>query len=481
MSVRLRLTLWYVAVLCLGLSLFGAAVLWQTDRAADTSLDQTLTRRAHDVAADLRPGRPLTLQHDAPTEGQPGDAALWVRVLDAHGRLLVQQGPAVGDVPRRLLGAAQPGVSTADLGPGRHVRLVIVSVRRGGRRVATVQVLMTTAALDAAWDRLVAAMSVAGGLTVLIAAVGGLVLADRTLTPVDRITRLAAGIGAGDLHRRVGDAVGGSGRRQTDELGRLVSTFDGMLARLEDAVAARRRLTADVAHELGTPIATIVSTAEIALRRPRRPDEYRTVLQQVVAEGQHMGRLVDDLLLLARVDAGRLPLEQEIVELDEVCRQAVRAYAPLAQERDIALRARWPREALLVVGDEGRLGQVVRNLLDNALRYTPSGGAVIVTLEGEATHPDASERVVLRVRDTGPGIDPRERERVFDRFHRAETEPPGEGRRVGSGLGLAICQAIVLAHGGQIGVADSMLPATGTPGRGTELIVTFPRLSGDAG
>jgi two-component system heavy metal sensor histidine kinase CusS len=306
---------------------------------------------------------------------------------------------------------------------------------------------------------------------VLVAALGGLALADRALRPVDRITRVAAGIGASDLHRRVGDALGGTGP-PADELGRLVATFDGMLARLEEAAAGRQRLTADVAHELGTPIATIGSAAEIALRHPRSAVEYRTILQQVVDESRHMGRLVDDLLLLARADAGRLPMEREIVELDEVCRQGVRAYEALAREQAVALYACLPHGAVLVRGDEGRLGQVLRNLLDNALRHTPAGGTVTVALEMEQGDPPARQagQVLLRVSDTGPGIVPGERERVFERFHRAQIQLLADGQRGSSGLGLAICRAIVDAHGGQIRVAE------GNAESGATFIVTLPRL-----
>lgn len=479
MSVRVRLTLWYVAVLCLGLGLFAGAILWQTDRAADAALDATLARRARDVAADLRLGRSITLRNDAADEGvrQPGDASLWVRVLDTRGRMVVTQGPRLPGIPAGLLADTRAGRRDATLGPGRPVRLLVLPVTRQGRRVATVQIITTTAVLDAARGQLLAAMGLAGGLLVVVAALGGLILADRALRPVDRITRLAAGIGAGDLHRRVGDTLGGAGRR-TDELGRLVATFDGMLARLEEAAAGRRRLTADVAHELGTPIATIGSAAEIALRHPRSPDAYRSVLRQVVDESRHMGRLVEDLLLLARADSGRLPMEREIVELDEVCRQAVRAYEALAQEREVTLRACLPPQALLVMGDEGRLGQLLRNLLDNALHHTPAGGVVTVTVEGAhpPEHTDESRRLVLRVRDTGPGIDPQEHERVFERFHRAHPEWPAGGQRAGSGLGLAICRAIVEAHGGQIHVGDGSTELSGTPAGGAEFIVTLPEL-----
>lgn len=158
-------------------------------------------------------------------------------------------------------------------------------------------------------------MATAGALIVLAAAAGGKVLADRALLPIDRIIRLAAAIGAGDLHRRISAEVWATrarvpGRvpRCPDELGRLVETLDGMLARLQEAGERRRQFTADAAHELATPVATIVSGAEIALRHPRSGDEYRAALRHALQEGRHLGRIVGDLVLLARADAGQLPL-----------------------------------------------------------------------------------------------------------------------------------------------------------------------------
>jgi len=432
MSVRARLTLWYVAVLGLGLGLFASAVVWQTGQAARAALDATLRQRAGDVAGDLRFDRGIVLRPDAPDEGagQLGGTTVWVRVLGPGGRVAVRQGPPLPGLPAALLSATRAGVYDRELAGDRHVRLLVQPLFLDGRRAATVQIITTTDQVEAARRQLLETMGVAGGIILLAATLGGLFLADRALRPVDRITRLAARIGAGDLHRRLGDTteIGhGRGGARADELARLAQTFDAMLARLEEADERRRRLTADAAHELATPVATIVCGAEVALRHPRGADEYRAALAHNLDEGRHLGRIVEDLLLLARADAGRLPLEHEIVEFDEVCRQAARAVRPLANARAVALRTSSPPGALLTMGDEGRLGQVVRNLLDNALRHTPAGGAVTLTLqpepEGAGVRPDASGRagwVVLHVRDTGPGVAPHERERIFERFHRGD-------------------------------------------------------------
>lgn len=479
MSLRLRLTLWYALVLCVGLAAFAGAVLWQTQRAASAALDHTLSQRAQDVDADLLIGSAIILRRDAPDESgrQPGEATLWIRVLNPRGVVVVRQGPTLPGLPRNLLADTRAGFHGWDPPGGRHLRIYVRPVLRHGRREATIQIITTTDQLEAARRQLLAAMGVAGGLIVLVATLGGLFLASNALRPVDRITRLAARIGAGDLHRRVSAEAGGSGRRN-DELGRLARTFDAMLGRLEEADERRRRLTADAAHELSTPIATISSSAEIALRHPRDAAEYRAALEHILDESRHMGHVVDDLLLLARADAGRLPMQHELVELDDVCRQAVEALRPLALDNSIVLTASLPAEATLVLGDETRLGQVVRNLLDNALRYTPAGGWVALSLRDETCDGPLKRAIVLRVADNGPGVAPDEREYIFERFHRANGAATLERRRAGgSGLGLAICKAIVEAHGGHIRVEGATATGRHVAGSGACFLVALPAVA----
>ena len=477
MSIRVRVTLWYVLVLCAGLALFAGAVIWQTEQSAHAALDDSLRRRARDVAADLTAGRTITLHADAPNESEkPGEATFLIRVLNGAGRVVVQQGPPVPGLSAGTLLTRSPGFHDGAAPRDLHVRLFVQVIVADGRRRATIQVLTTTAQLEVARHQLLTAMGATGIVIALAATLGGLFLADRALRPVDRITRLAGQIGAGDLHRRVGDVARGRERGgrvgRLDELGRLARTFDAMLARLDEAGERRRRLTADAAHELATPIATIASAAEIALRRPRGAEEYRATLGHVLDESRFMGRMVDDLLLLARADTGQLPLECELVEIDEVCRAAVRAFQPVAAERAITLTADLPPRAMLVMGDEVRLGQALRNLLDNALRYTPPGGAVTLTLQACPSDGGGDNRLVLRVCDTGPGIPLGERERVFERFHRGVDRI--DRRAGGSGLGLAICKAIVLAHGGQIRVAGGERAGADGPAGGTVIVVVLP-------
>lgn len=486
MSIRVRLALWYGLVLCAGLVLCDAVVLWQTTRLTGASLDQTLQQRARDTAAALRlgPGTP-TLRPETAEEisRRLGEVDLWVRVLDARGRPLAggRQGPSPSPVPAAVLSDLRAGFRTwaaSGAANGPEVRVVVLPVLDRGQRAATIQVATTTHQLRETNGHLLLAMGVSGMAIVLAGALAGLFLADRALRPVDRITRLAAGIGADDLHRRVCDEVWGLGRARRDELGRLARTFDDLLGRLHGARERQRRLTADIAHELGTPVATIIAGAEIALRHPHESGASRQAFQHIVDEGRYLDRVLDDLLTLTRADADALALQRELVEIDEVCRQAAHALAPLARERDMAMELDLPPRTVLVRGDELRLAQVVRNLLDNALRYTPPGGAVVVALRqeenGGGAGAGASPIVTVCVSDTGPGIPPDEADDVFDRFHRAAEAAPAErnarGRRGGSGLGLAISKAIVRAHSGEIRVERG-------PRAGACVVVTLPGLT----
>jgi len=391
MSIRVRLALWYGLVLCVGLVLCDAVVLWQTTRLTGASLDQTLEQRARDTVAALRlgPGTP-TLRPATPEQisRQLGEVTLWVRVLDARGQPVAGGRPvlSLSPVPAAALGDLRPGFRTwAAVGASNapDVRVFVLPVLTRGRRVATVQVATTTHQVRETNGHLLLAMGVSGVAIVLAGALAGLFLADRALRPVDQITRLAAGIGADDLHRRVCDEVWGPGGARRDELGRLARTFDDLLGRLQGARERQRRLTADIAHELGTPVATIIAGAEIALRHPHEADAARQAFQHIVDEGRYLDRVLDDLLVLTHADAGALALQRELVEIDEVCRQAAHALAPLARERDMTMGLELPPHTVLVHGDELRLAQVVRNLLDNALRYTPPGGTIVVALRQE--------------------------------------------------------------------------------------------------
>jgi signal transduction histidine kinase len=228
-------------------------------------------------------------------------------------------------------------------------------------------------------------------------------------------------------------------------------------APVQQAFEQMRRFMADAAHELRTPITILRSRAEVAQQRLREPEAYAAALADIGREAARMGDVVDELLILARADAGERGLRAERCFLDDVVLDAVHAAHPLAERRGVALEVGAFEEAP-VLGEPALLRQATLIVLDNALKYTPAGGTVTVTVGA------GGGRCTLAVRDTGIGIPPDVLPRVFERFYRGA---PAEGREPGAGLGLAIARWIAEAHGGTIDVESE-------PGRGTTVTIQLP-------
>jgi heavy metal sensor kinase len=243
-----------------------------------------------------------------------------------------------------------------------------------------------------------------------------------------------------------------------DELGRLSRTINAMIARLERSFAEIRRFTADASHELRTPLTAIRAEAEVALGRRLTEAEHQALLGSILEECERLTRLIDQLLALAREDAGARTGGRTEVDLADLVDGVVDTMRPLADAKGVRL-LRGGKDSPRVQGDGGRLRQVFSNLLDNAIKYTPEGG----TVEVRVGRRDRS--AVVTVRDTGIGIPAEHLPRVFDRFYRVDkARTRAEG---GTGLGLSIARSIVAAHGGRIELESA-------PGRGTACTVTLP-------
>jgi signal transduction histidine kinase len=306
-------------------------------------------------------------------------------------------------------------------------------------------------------------------ITAAVAALAGRSMANRILDPLSRLVAASREIGIGALSRRVDEPA------RPAELRELAMAFNGMLERLQRAVEALRRFTADASHELRTPLTAIRGTAEVALARDRSPGELRDTLGEVLEETRSMLALVEDLLALARGEEGAagpraevdlVPLLHEVVEIGEA----------LTEGRPVAVRLEAPPGAC-VRGVAGPLRRLFLNLVSNAVKFTERG-EVVVRVREEAAAPlpalpgngaaEAAESrgwVVVEVRDTGSGIAANELPRVFDRFYRADAAREKSG---GTGLGLAIARMIAQQHGGEI-------DAESTPGAGSTFRVRLPR------
>jgi heavy metal sensor kinase len=304
-----------------------------------------------------------------------------------------------------------------------------------------------------AQKQLLILLAITNPVALLLAGLGGLWFASRALSPVDRLTRAAERIGRGNLRERVEEP------RSSDEIGRLGATFNQMISRLEQAFERERRFTGDASHELKTPLAVLRGDIEVALRRERTPEEYQRVLKSSLEEIGRLTKLTEDLLTLARSDADQSVLEREQVPLDQLAAEAREHIAALAESAGVSLTYDPPPSSVVVEGDQKRLQQLLVNLLDNAIKYTPAGGSARLALSVK----DSS--AVIEVSDTGRGIPASALPHIFERFYR-QTDPR-DSRVTGFGLGLAISKWIADAHGGSIEV-DSH------EGQGSKFTVRLP-------
>lgn len=283
-------------------------------------------------------------------------------------------------------------------------------------------------------------------------AVGGFV-SQRSLQPIRSIMQAARSIGTQDLGRRL--AVSGAG----DEMDQLAFTLNEMLHRIEEQVKKIQRFTADASHELRTPLAALRGNAEIALSRERSTEELRLAIEESITQYERLQRIAEDLLLLTRLDAGESVIRRETLLLDAAVRDVVDLYAPIAEEKGLSLVVE-TADQLLIEGDGGRLRQVIGNLLDNAVKYTPSTGRICVSLARSDGH------ARLQLTDSGIGISAGDMPRVFDRFYRADPSRSATSAP-GAGLGLSICRSIIEAHGGQIRIESELR-------KGTQVVVSIP-------
>ncbi|MBI4336318.1 MAG: HAMP domain-containing histidine kinase [Chloroflexi bacterium] len=375
---------------------------------------------------------------------------VYVQILTPEGTVLARSSNLEGQSLPLPQGPLKRGDFPASLGSVR-MRALLDPITAGGRNIAWVQVAASYREKERVLGRLRWTL-VTGGLGT-VAAVGllGGALAGRALRPVSEMAETARAIA---LSRGFSRRLGVSNPK--DELGQLAQTFNEMLASLEEAYAAQQRFTADASHELRAPLTAIRGNLDLLDRIRDMPEgERREALAQVRREVERLSRLVNDLLALARADAGQALVIRQ-VELDALLVDAHRQARSIAKGVSVRLGH---LEPALVQGDEDRLKELLVILLDNALRYTPEGGSVTLSLNHEPPW------VTVCVEDTGIGIEQKDLPHIFDRFWRADRARSRDSG--GTGLGLAIAKWIVEQHGGEVLVASG-------PGQGTRFSVRLP-------
>ncbi len=493
-GMRIQLTLWFIVVFSVLMLLFGAVFYINLRASLQTNFDSSLQLRTQQIAAGINEDRGTITIHDV-TGTLPGlidrdatsdvatpkpnsqttpsttanpatsqktnedvNLGALVRILNNRGEV-VYVTPAflalnipTASVTQPLHGNTWQGTITAK--NGQAVRLYSSALVENGTVYGVVQVGESLAALGNTLRSVAIELLLIVPFVLILGTLGSYWLAAHAFAPIDRLTRIARRIEAGDLHERVPVP------RSKDEIQSLALTFNEMIERIEKAFTRQRRFVADASHELRTPVAAIRSMTDVVLAQnaPIASEEYVTVLRDVNAEAERLGHLINGLLLLARSDENQALFEREPVRLDLLAADVAATIEPLATERGISLEIE-AKQPTLVMGDEVRLIQVIMNLLDNAVIYSNKGSKVKLEVKSQ------QNKAVMIVSDTGIGIAKDHLDHIFERFYRVD---PARSRAAGStGLGLSIVDWIVCAHDGSITVESEV-------GKGTTFTVILP-------
>ncbi len=494
-SVRIRLTLWNAGVMTLLLCVLGIILRTTLQATLINAVDGNLADLAshiqdhveHSQTIDNAIPPPFLDRMRRQSQGTDADSVLnrklWIRLIDQNGQPLTQTLP---DGPLDSAGFRQAlrggtAIRTIHIG-SVPVRVLSESVTRNGMPLGVLQLNHRLEDTYAQIDRVTGVLLALIPVAVIVAAIGGAFLTGRALEPVREITATAARIEA----ENISDRLEVSGH---DEFALLATTFNGMLDRLENAFRRleqlyeqQRRFTGDASHELRTPLTIIKANASLALAMPRQPADYVQTLKVIDSAADRTNRIIQDLLLLARADGGQLILDMKPVSVAEIVDQAgaqtlQAASGSLSETISQEFKEQAPviREAvapdLWVLGKADMLTRMLVNLLQNALRHTPSTGTVQIGASGLETDGNAG-KIQITIRDSGEGIAPEHLPHLTERFYRADTSRARE--QGGTGLGLSICRSIAEAHGGSLLVESEV-------GQGTTVCVTLPRLLLPAG
>ena len=436
-SVRVRLTLWYVAAMVIVLGLYAALVFAFVSRNASETLDGRLRGDFQWAAAmvDQTPEGGITWYESLTEEESP-----WLQVWSPEGELLYQNFEARRrPVPqaRDLALATDDSLVTVASEPAP----VRVLTRRGriGSKPVVIQVARSEATMREELWQLVLIFVLGLPVASAVAGLGGYTLARRALLPIERMTERARSITAERLSARL--AV----ENPDDEMGRLATVFNETLGRLESSFGQMRQFTADVSHELRTPLTAIRSVGEVGVREHRDEVAYRGIIGSMLEEADRLASLVDRLLTLSRAETGQATLSPEVFDLPALAEEVVGHLEVLAEEKRQAIVVE-PIGRPQAYADRVVVRQAVINLVDNAIKFSPLDGRIRIRVAEDA------DAATLDVIDSGPGVGAGARDRIFDRFYRATNAPAGA---TGAGLGLSIARGAVEASGGRLTLETS--------------------------
>jgi len=454
MPLRIRLTILYSALTGGILLVFGMLIFILVNVLLVNQIDESLQQTVQDIIANTRIDpvgelNVITLPQIDLT------ANIYVQIWDIDGRIQ-SSSPSVSNLSQPLDAVGYQSelpVFRDTYFQGAHIRVLTVPLLVGERPIGVIQVAASLALADATRQTLLQIILISAGSSMLLAAIASWITTGQALTPLAAVTETALQISrADDLSRRI--PYSGP---ETDEVGQLIAAFNETLGRLEHLFIAQQRFLADVSHELRTPLTVIRGNVDL-MRKMANADEES--LSGIEDEADRLTRLVGNLLLEAQAESGKLPLKFAPVELDTLLLEVFKEMRVLARDR---LNLKLTEiDQVMVDGDRDRLKQVLINLISNAIKYTPQGGDVFLSLGkiGDATR--------LIVRDTGLGIASEDLPYIFERFYRAEKSRT-RSKASGFGLGLSISHWIITNHGGRIEV-DSQ------EGKGTTFCIYLPLL-----
>ncbi len=458
MTIRTRLTLWYSSLLATLVFVFAISLFSLLNWAWRSQIRENMAYIAQQTRDSLNvdPSSGKLIAHIPEgldlTPYYPFGIQIWQGNGQNNGQLVAAStylGHYDKPFDAEMLNNPEGGMHDVYLPPGNMHAVVLTFPIRDEKDnlLGAMQILSPMTTIDAATDRLLKVMLGVGVVAVLLSFMVGSVIAGQALQPIDTISQAAKQITAeGDLSKRV--PYDGP----PDELGQLTATFNAMFERLERLFLSQRRFVADVSHELRTPLTTLQGNLDLMKRFGNDPSS----LEAMDGELKRMIRLVGDLLMLAQADSGRLPIVEARVELATLVLEVYRQAQVLARGVDLKLGI---VEPVVVRGDPDRLKQLVLNLASNAIKYTPAGGQIMLSVQ---QHDDAA---FIQVQDTGIGIPTEDLEHIFDRFYRVDR---ARSRQMGgTGLGLSIARWIAEAHHGKIWAESEI-------GKGSTFVVRLP-------
>lgn len=466
-SLSFKLTIWYILILAMIITLSGF-FLYQgyKDKLTD-ELDKLLFEIADETYEAWRKKRGVSWQEAIQKiETKYSSFPLYIQVVELTEEKPLQirnfiRSPRIPPGCLQLKPHLYRKADKTDLNDLIHLevddkrlcsfplRTLLIPVR--GPRI--LQVSLSTEERNKALNELILVMGGAGLLLLVLASAGGSLIISKALHPVSKVIKTAKKITADDLSLRI------ETKERSDEIGALVETFNEMIARLERSVKKIKQFSGDVSHELRTPLTIIRGEVEVSLRKDRKKEEYIQTMQSVLEEVGRMERIINDLLLLSRLEMMESSQLQENIDLSTIASEAISLRKEEASKKGLIIEADLPAP-LFLTGHPELLMRLVINLLDNALRYTPSGGKIALEVKREGNN------IKLQISDTGIGIPEKDLPFIFDRFY--VVDPSRSKETGGVGLGLAIVKWIADFHQAQIQVESKL-------NQGTTFIISFPQ------